>query len=82
MKSLDTIDSNSTHDLFDYTVLDQAGENLGTLHSMWNNEESGKLEFLGVNTGWIFGSNHVVPADKAQIDGMAHTIQGALPARV
>ena len=75
MKASDTIDSNNTHDLFDYTVMDQAGENLGTLHSMWNNAETGRLEFLGVKTGWLFGSNHVVPADKAQIDGIGRTIQ-------
>ncbi len=75
MKPSDTIDSNSTHDLFDYSVVDQSGENLGTLHSMWNNAETGKLEFLGVKTGWLFGSNHVVPADKAQIDGMARSIK-------
>ncbi len=79
MKSLNTIDSNSTHDLFDYSVTDQAGENLGTLHSMWNNAETGKLEFLGVKTGWLLGSNHVVPADKAQIDGTARTIQVPYP---
>ena len=75
MKTSDTIDSNNTHDLFDYSVMDQAGENLGTLHSMWNNAETGTLEFLGVKTGWLFGSNHVVPADKAQIDGTARTIK-------
>ncbi len=75
MKTSDTIDNNNSHDLFDYSVVDQAGENLGTLHSMWNHAETGKLEFLGVKTGWLFGSNHVVPADKAKIDGTARTIQ-------
>ena len=75
MKLLNTINSSRHSDLFDYAVVDQAGESLGTLHSMWNSEHTGELEFLGVKTGWLFGSNHVVPAEQAQIDESARTIQ-------
>ena len=42
---------------------------------MWNSQQTGELEFLGVKTGWLFGSNHVVPAEQAQIDESARTIQ-------
>ena len=65
----------SVSDLFDYAIVDQNQESLGTLHSMWTNHDSGQLEFLGVKTGWLFGSNHVVPAGKAQIDEATRTIQ-------
>ena len=75
MKLLNTIDSSRHSDLFDYAVVDQVGESLGTIHSMWNSEHTGELEFLGVKTGWLFGSNHVVPAEQAQIDESARTIQ-------
>ncbi len=75
MKSLSSFNTTNHSDLFDYSVVDQSGENLGTLHSMWNNHDSGQLEFLGVKTGWLFGSNHVVPAGKAQIDEATRTIQ-------
>ena len=75
MKSLSTINSNSHANLFDHAVVAQAGESIGTLHSMWNSQHTGELEFLGVKTGWLFGSNHVVPAEQAQIDEAARTIQ-------
>ena len=75
MKALRTITPANLTDLFDYTVVDQAQASLGTLHSMWNSQQTGELEFLGVKTGWIFGSNHVVPAEQAQIDESARTIQ-------
>lgn len=75
MKSLNSFNTANYPDLFDYSVVDQSGESLGTLHSMWNSEHNGQLEFLGVKTGWLFGSNHVVPAEKAQIDESARTIQ-------
>ncbi len=75
MKLLNTIDQAGLSNLFDYAIVDQSNESIGTLHSMWNNAQSGALEFLGVKTGWLFGSNHVVPADKAQIDETARTIQ-------
>ena len=55
--------------------MDQNQESLGTLQSLWANHDSGQLEFLGVKTGWLFGSNHVVPAGKAQIDEATRTIQ-------
>ena len=79
MKSLSTFSSTKHSDLFDYAIVDQNQESLGTLHSMWTNHDSGQLEFLGVKTGWLFGSNHVVPAGKAQIDEATRTIQVPYP---
>lgn len=75
MKSLSTFNLANHTDLFDYNVVDQNQESLGTIHGMWTNPQSGQLEFLGIKTGWLFGSNHVVPAGKAQIDEATRTIQ-------
>ena len=75
MKALSTVNQASRLDLLDYTVVDQNKENIGTLHSMWNNQHTNELEFLGLKTGWLFGSNHVVPADNAQVDEATRTIQ-------
>ena len=68
MKMLNTLTSNAYHDLIDYNVVDQGGDHVGTLHSLWSDQNTGALEFLGVKTGWLFGKNHVVPASSAQID--------------
>ncbi len=75
MKSLNNLNADKHSDLFDYSVIDQNNESLGTVHSMWTNHDSGQLEFLGVKTGWLFGSNHVVPVGKAQFDEAQRTIQ-------
>ena len=75
MKLLNTFESNNYTTLFDYSVVDQSGENIGSVSNLWNSEHTGTLEFLGVKTGWLFGSNHVVPVEGAQIDEAARTIQ-------
>ena len=75
MKALSTIPSTNHANLFEYAIVDSNQESIGTLHSMWTNEQSGQLEFVGVKTGWLFGSNHVVPVGKAQIDEATRTIQ-------
>ena len=75
MKALDTITNTGYADLIDYAVVDQANDSVGTLHSLWSDQNTGGLEFLGVKTGWLFGSNHVVPTANAQVDEAARTIQ-------
>ncbi len=75
MKALSTVNQASRLDLLDFNVVDQNKESIGTLHSMWNNQHTDELEFLGLKTGWLFGSNHVVPADSAQVDEATRTIQ-------
>ncbi len=75
MKSLNSFNAANHSDLFDYSIMDQNNESLGTVHSLWANHDSGQLEFLGVKTGWLFGSNHVVPVGKAQFDEAKRTIQ-------
>jgi sporulation protein YlmC with PRC-barrel domain len=68
MKSLKNMTGDSLEQMIDYEVVDQNGENIGTLHSLWSDPTTGGVEFLGVKTGWLFGHNHVVPAEKAELD--------------
>jgi uncharacterized protein (TIGR02271 family) len=55
-------------------VIDRDDEVIGKLNSLWT-DESGQPAFLGVKTGWLFGKNHVVPADAAQIDARRERIR-------
>ena len=61
--------------LIDYNVVDQNGDEIGTLHSLWSDPDTGTVEFLGVKTGWLFGHNHVVPAGKAELDENANVVR-------
>ena len=68
MKSLKNLTGDSLEQMIDYNVVDQNGDEIGTLHSLWSDPDTGAVEFLGVKTGWLFGHNHVVPAEKAELD--------------
>ena len=68
MNTLDSVTHDNAQSLLDYQVVDKASNNIGTIHSLWADEESGKLQFVGVKTGWLFGQNHVVPVEKAEVD--------------
>ncbi len=75
MKLLSSLTSDSFDHFIDFDVVDQNRESVGTVDALWADHVTGKLDFLGVKTGWIFGSNHVVPAEQAQIDEETRTIQ-------
>ena len=75
MKSLKNLTGDSLEQLIDYNVVDQNGDEIGTLHSLWSDPDTGAVEFLGVKTGWLFGHNHVVPAEKAELDEEANLVR-------
>ena len=75
MKSLKNLTGDSLEQLIDYNVVDQNGDEIGTLHSLWSDPDTGAVEFLGVKTGWLFGHNHVVPAGKAELDENANVVR-------
>jgi len=58
----------------DFDVVDKNDSKIGTLNSLWVDRE-GQPAFLGVKTGWIFGKNHVVPADAAEVNQAARKIR-------
>jgi uncharacterized protein (TIGR02271 family) len=79
MKSLDTISAETSHTLLDNNVNDESGEHIGTVHSFWSDENTGKLKFLGIKTGWFFGKTHVVPVQGAHFEEEHNAIQVPYP---
>ena len=75
MKTLKEITGDSLEQMIDYKVVDQNGDSVGTLHSLWSDPTTGAVEFLGVKTGWLFGANHVVPAEKAELDETQNVVR-------
>ena len=75
MALLNSKTAEQARDLIDYKVVDQSGGEIGTLHSLWADPESGKLQFFGVKTGWLFGQNHVLPVERAEIDDADRTVR-------
>ena len=68
MALLNSKTAENAHDLLDYRVVDQTGGEIGAVHSLWADPATGKLQFLGVKTGWLFGQNHVLPIDRVEMD--------------
>lgn len=68
MKAIKTMSSDSLEAIIDFKVVDETGEAIGSLHSLWSDPATGVVEYLGVKTGWLFGRNHVAPADRAELD--------------
>jgi hypothetical protein len=79
MKSLKTLTGDALEQMIDYKVVDQNGDHIGSLHSLWSDPSTGAVEFLGVKTGWLFGHNHVVPADKAEFDEIENVVRLPYP---
>ena len=75
MKSLKNMTGDSLEQMIDYKVVDQNGDEIGSLHSLWSDPSTGAVEFLGVKTGWLFGHNHVVPAEKAELDETQNVVR-------
>jgi sporulation protein YlmC with PRC-barrel domain len=67
MSTFDELTDETFPSIIGRKVADQHGDDVGTLDALWTDEDTGKVEFLGVKTGWIFGKTHVVPAHGAQI---------------
>src|SRR5690242_16399989 len=69
MKTFDDLTDQPVHSLIGrYNVVDAGGEKLGTLDALWTDQDTGKVEFLGVKTGWLSGKIHVVPARGVELE--------------
>lgn len=53
--------------LFGFDVLDQDRESIGKIDHIWV-DNTGQPAFFGVQTGWLFGKIHVVPAHQATVN--------------
>lgn len=60
--------------LFGCDVFDHDGEKIGSVDSVWVDDDTNALEFIGVKTGWLFGSIHVIPTNNAQISNDQITV--------
>lgn len=67
MSTFDDLTDQAFPSIIGHKVVDQRGDDIGTLEALWTDEDTGKIEFLGVKTGWIFGKTHVVPAHGVQV---------------
>src|SRR5438105_12351018 len=64
----------SLEQYIDHDVIDQNGKKVGTLMCLWS-DHTEQPAYLGVQTGWVFGKTHVVPADAAQVNPQSGTIR-------
>jgi len=70
-----TMTDQDTTRLFGYEVDDSTGNKIGDVDGAWVDDATGKLEFIAVRTGWLFGKDHLIPIEQAQIDDQNRTIQ-------
>src|SRR5579885_3815591 len=61
--------------LYGYNVTDSQGNNVGSVDGVWVDDATDRPEFVAVKTGWLFGKNHLVPIEQAQIDNQGRAIQ-------
>jgi uncharacterized protein (TIGR02271 family) len=71
---MNTETKRSLEQYIDHNVIDQNDKRIGTLQCLWSDERS-EPAFLGVQTGWLFGKTHVVPADAAEVNPVQHVIR-------
>src|SRR5437764_3927572 len=58
----------------DHEVVDQSGNKIGKLQCLWQDGQ-GEPVYLGVQTGWLFGKTHVVPAERVDVNQSSQTIR-------
>src|SRR2546423_14728458 len=71
---MNTETKRSLEQYIDHNVVDQNGSKIGTLQCLWS-DPRGEPAYLGVQTGWLFGKTHVVPADTAEVNPVQRTIR-------
>jgi len=71
---MNTETKRSLEQYIDHNVVDQNGNKIGTLQCLWS-DGGEEPAYLGVQTGWLFGKTHVVPADAAQVNPAQRTIR-------
>lgn len=61
--------------LFGYDVTSGNGNKVGTVDGVWVDDATDQPEFIAVKTGMLFGKNHLMPIEQAQVDDNKQTIQ-------
>lgn len=67
--------------LIDCTVLDQAGNSVGRIHTLWR-APNGMPTFAGITTFWLLGKVHVVPLHNCNYDAEKRTLRLPYPAEL
>jgi uncharacterized protein (TIGR02271 family) len=70
----------TAEDLFGYDVMDSSGSKIGSVDGVWVDDATNDLEFVAVKTGMLFGKNHIIPLQDAQVDNGSQSIQLPYPA--
>ena len=68
MPLLNTLQADACRALIGFAVADRSRQPVGTLSSIWANEGTGRVQFLGVRTVGTGGRGHLVPAEGVQVD--------------
>lgn len=58
---------NELNRLFGFDVLDNDGKSIGKVDNIWM-DETMQPAFFGIQTGWLSGKLHVVPAHRAEVN--------------
>jgi uncharacterized protein (TIGR02271 family) len=71
---MNTATQRNLQQYIDHEVIDQSGSKVGKLHCLWAGPDGEPL-YLGVQTGWLFGKTHVVPAQGVEVNEATQTIR-------
>jgi hypothetical protein len=61
--------------LYGYDILDARGASIGPVSSVWADNATGALKFVGFRTGWPMRTTRVIPAAGVPIDHATRTIR-------
>jgi hypothetical protein len=67
MKALDSFSQRDARGLIGLTVLDEQGEKIGSLGGIWVDSSTHRVEFMGLRSGWLFRSTHLIPSRNVEV---------------
>lgn len=70
-----TSDVHAPTDLYGYEVLDSQNHKVGSIDGVWVDDATDRLEFIALKTGRLFGKNHVLPVEAAEVDATNRTVR-------
>jgi hypothetical protein len=68
MKALDSFGEREARGLIGLTIVDEQGERIGSFVGTWVHPSTGRVEFMGLRSSWLFRSTHLIPAGKVQVE--------------
>ena len=68
MTSLAATSPESVSDLLGLDVINKVGDPLGSVDALWRNHLTGRLQFIGVKTGWFSKALQAIPVVGLSLD--------------